>query len=95
MLEKCYKRTCLNKNEVRGQIHYLLKLLTYKRIIFMSKIVRQWLKNCTPIQFFLLLEITCEAFCPSPVKSLIIALCHLCLEMFEGKHITSILKIYV
>ena len=30
-----------------------LRLLTYENIIFMSKIVREWLKNCAPIQFLL------------------------------------------
>ena len=37
-----------------------LKLLIDENIIFMFEIVRQWLKNCVPIQF-LLLGIACRA----------------------------------
>ena len=29
-------------------------LLTVENIIFMSKIVKQWLRNCAPIEFILL-----------------------------------------
>ena len=43
-------------SEVKFKI--FLRLLTNENIIFMSKIVRQWLKNCVPIQF-LLLGIAC------------------------------------
>ena len=35
-------------------------LLTIKNIMFMSKIVRSWLRNCAPLQF-LLLGIACGA----------------------------------
>ena len=45
-------------SEVKFNI--FLRLLTDENIIFMSKIVRYWLKNCAPIQF-LLLWIACGA----------------------------------
>ena len=35
-------------------------LLTIENIIFMSKIVRYWVRNCAPIEF-ILLGIACEA----------------------------------
>ena len=63
-------------------------LLTIENVIFMSKIIRLWLRNCAPIQF-LLLGIACGAIFDSPLKRLlkfpIIAHRHLCLDMFEGE----------
>ena len=69
----------------------MFRLLTNKTIIFMSKIVRQWLKNCDPVQV-LFLGTACGV---SPLKSRIIAHHHLCLQKFEGKCSISILKICV
>ena len=60
-------------------------------IIFMSKIVRRWLRNCAPIQF-LLFGMACGAIV---TKSPIIAHRHLCLDMFEDEGLISILKIRV
>ena len=45
-------------SEVKFNI--FLRLLTNKNIIFISKIVRKWLKYCAPIQL-LLLGIGCGA----------------------------------
>ena len=44
------------------KFNIFLRLLTNETTIFMSKIVRYWLRNCAPIQF-LLLGIACGAVC--------------------------------
>ena len=38
----------LTLNGVRGEILHIFMLLTNENIIFMSKIIRQWLKNMPP-----------------------------------------------
>ena len=46
------------ESEVKFSV--FLRLLSNENIIFMSKIVREWLRNCAPIQF-LLSQIASEA----------------------------------
>ena len=64
--DKCKKSNTKGHNNVwikKGQrSNYIsfLRLLTNENIIFMSKIVKWWLRNCAPIHF-LLLEIACGA----------------------------------
>ena len=42
-----------NNNTIMSQNYYVafFRFLTNENIIFMSKILREWLKNCAPIQF--------------------------------------------
>ena len=42
------------------KLNIFVRLLTIENIIFMSKIVKQWLRNCVPIKF-ILLGIACWA----------------------------------
>ena len=56
----------------------------------MSKIVREWLKNCATIHF-LLLGIACGAIFDKVLKNLVL----LHLDIFKGEGLISILKIWV
>ena len=64
---------------IKGQIQCLFRLVTNENIILCLKLFD------SPIQFLT----------QSLVKSPIVAHCHLCLQMSEGKHLISILKIWV
>ena len=58
--EKCSKNVTIEHNDVliimgsEVKFNIYLRLLTKEDIIFMSKIVRQWLINYATIQFLLL-----------------------------------------
>ena len=60
----------------------------------MSKIVVYWIKNCASIQF-LLLRITCGEIFYKVLKNPLLLLPAICLDMFQGEGLISILKIWV
>ena len=76
-------------------IQYIFRLLNNENIIIISTIGKIVALICVPHSILTFRDCMWGNIRRSPLKSPIIAHRHLCLEMFEGEYLISILEIWV